>query len=106
MALNVLVILYITFGNYMSGKTVDKIQGHIEAYKGIGPSNLIIDKFNGMDMTFLIKQVYFVKLIILIMFFSFFSSLSIKFMNLAGVFIGRTQGCLLFESLVDKYNLV
>lgn len=100
MTLNVLAILYITFGHYMSGKTVAKIQGHIEAYKGVGSSKLIVDKFNGMDMTFLVKQVYFVKLIILIMFFSFFSSLSIKMMNLAGVLVGRTQGCLLFESLV------
>lgn len=94
-------IFYIATGHWISNQIVDQVDSHLSLGRENSIGQFQHNKFNGMDMDFLVNQIYFVKLVMLILLLSLISSLSEKFMNFIGVVQDRSQSCLLYTSLVE-----
>ena len=57
--LNALMIIFASFGQFFSGRTVSMIEDHIAYVEaGASGSRQALSKFSGMDLTFLINQVF------------------------------------------------
>ena len=97
-------LFYVVTGHWISGRIIRMVEIQSGLIKPEGERVFQHNKFSGMDMEFLVNQIYFVKLVILILILSLISSISEKMMNFIGVIEGRTQNCKLYQSLIKGAN--
>lgn len=105
--LNLLFASYFSIGQWIAGKTVELIELHLSAKQVVSSDSHMfnINKFTGMDLEFLINQVMYVRLVVLVtQVVSLFGVLE-KLLNFYGVVQHHTQDCRLFHSLIDGNNL-
>lgn len=101
-----LTIFYICIGQVLSSTLVDMISTHVNGNKGFnGTYRLQHDKFSGMDIEFLINQIYHVKLVILMLLLSALSLLSEKVLGFIGSVQNMTQDCRPYRSLIEGPSL-
>ena len=105
--INMLFASYFSIGQWIAGKTVELIELHLSASPvGSKDSHVFnINKFTGMDLEFLVNQVMYVRLVVLVTQVVSLMDVLEKLLNFFGVVHNYTQDCRLFQSLIDGSNL-
>ncbi len=105
--INLLFTSYFSIGQWIAGKTVELIELHLSAHPSSSKDSHMfnINKFTGMDLEFLVNQVMYVRLVVLVTQVVSLLGIVDKLLNFYGVVQNHTQDCRLFSSVVEGSNL-
>ena len=94
-------VTFVSISQYVTRKLLCIVEAHVDQNQ----THAILNKLEGIDMKFLLHQVYCVKIVMLINLITHLYGVFEKTFFFFGVYYARIQGCRRYESLVIGKNL-